>query len=125
MKQPVDPQDKGNAARCRRWSKKRRALGLVRITVEVPADRADELKTFANSLREAFAVSPTLEPLVTEASISAHPTPPDDPVFDPASLSVSVDPAAAVLPARPQTAEPWRNAESRDWWARFSVRRPL
>jgi len=41
----------GNAARCQRWAANRRASGWVRVTVEVPADRADELREIAAQMR--------------------------------------------------------------------------
>ncbi len=71
----------GNAARCQRWAANRRANGWVRVTVEVPADRADELREIAAQMRvpsPALPMPTADEPLpasgtsVTESWIEAE-----------------------------------------------------
>ena len=80
-------EERGNAARCRRWTRKRRENGWVRVTVEVPAGRISELQAIAANMR------------------SAQPYP------------AAVPPAAPAEPLKIATAAtPWVAAEQCDWW---------
>lgn len=100
---------KGNAARCRRWGEKRRALGLIRITVEVPADRADDIRAFAAGLR----TGPEPEaPAILTATV------PVDSPSPPAPLpTAALTPPPAPPPAESPSVRPWRDAEAADWWS--------